>query len=268
MDILQLSTMTVKEVLPYINIRDPVVIKSNTSFDKICHILFPEIFHSDGILVSDENERIVGRIGSYHVLKEIRYNVDNCKKKIAKDVMEQWKTKIHVDMPFSIILEIFKTTRFNFVDIKTENDKLVTVSTRSLLPLITQLDLEIPISTVYSKMILISEGIPIKIALDIMFYKHIRKIGIESPDHKISIIDDRGIIEHLYFLNKLTPNMLERDVKDFPRLKLLEISPNTSISEAAKLMMDTRINCSIDDNRVLTPHDLVTKVLCSQTYTG
>lgn len=180
--------------------------------------------------------------------------------------MEKLPMHFSEDRDLLEILELFKKNRFCFAPIKTKEGKIVTLAVRDLLPLVAKMKIGIPIRTIYSKMIFVSEGIQIKNALDIMFNNHIRRLGIECDTEPIRIINDRDILEYLCFIQVLEEDVLIKKIDHIRSQKIVDIDPNTSISDAAELLM-SNLACSVDKHHIVTPYDVVSKTILSQIQT-
>lgn len=180
------------------------------------------------------------------------------------EIMEKISFEFSEDRILLEILELFKKSRFCFAPIKTKDGKIVTLSIRDLLPLVAKMKIGIPIRMIYSKMLFVSEGIQIKDALDIMFNNNIRRLGIKSDTEPIRIINDRSILEYLCFIQVLEKDVLIKKIDHIRSQKLVDINPNTSISDAAELLMSNPPACSVDKYHIITPYDVVNKTILSQ----
>lgn len=160
------------------------------------------------------------------------------------------------------VLELFKKDRFCFAPIKTKEGKIVSVAARDLLPLVAKMKINIPIRTIYSKMIFVSEGIQIKDALDIMFNNQIRRLGIVGTE-PLRIINDRDILEYLCFIKVLEKDVLIKKIDRIRSQQITDIHPNTSISSTAELLMANPPACSVEKHYIVTPYDIVNKTILS-----
>lgn len=253
----------INKILPHIFEKDAVCIPPSTSLEKACHFLFATSHYQDGIVV-EENGSPIGRLGSQHILWQVREDIKNLKTKPVSEVMEKISFEFLEDIILLGILELFKKNRFCFAPIKTKDGKIVTVSVRDLLPLVAKMRIDIPIRMIYSKMLFVSEGIQIKDALDIMFNNNVRRLGIESDAEHIRIINDRSILEYLCFIQVLEKDVLIKKIDHIRSQKLVDVNPNTSISDAAELLMSNPPACSVDKHHIITPYDVVNKTILSQ----
>lgn len=261
----ELFSQPVNKILPHIFEKNAVCVPPSTPLENVCHFLFATKHYQDGIVVT-EDDFPIGRIGGGHILWQVRQNIKDLKKKPVSEIMDKLPMQFSEDRDLLEILELFKKNRFCFAPIKTKEGKIVTLAVRDLLPLVAKMKIGIPIRTIYSKMIFVSEGIQIKDALDIMFNNHIRRLGIECDTEPVRIINDRDILEYLCFIQVLEEDVLIKKIDHIRSQKIVDIDPNTSISDAAELLM-SNLACSVDKHHIVTPYDVVSKTILSQIQT-
>lgn len=253
----------INKCLPNIFEIEAVVVPPSTTLEKICHFLFATSHYQDGIVVAEDGSPI-GRIGSMHILRQVRENIKNLKKKTVSEIMDKMSIQFSEDSILLEVLELFKGNRFCFAPVITKDGKIVTLAIRDLLPLVAKMKIGMPIRTICSKMIYVSEGIQIKDALDIMFNNYIRRLAIESDAEPIRIINDRNILEYLCFIQVLEEDVLIKKIDHIRSQKITAIDPNTSISNAAELLMSDSPACCVDKHYIVTPYDIVNKTILSQ----
>jgi CBS domain-containing protein len=188
-------------------------------------------------------------------------------------------------------LEVFKTTGFAFVPILAKSDDMMerhslrvaaSLAIRDILPLIAIANFSIPVKEFASRLISLNGETSIREALDYMLNKSIRNIGIkreQNERHKDAklyrIINDRNILEFL--LSHNGREVLYRKgiirLADISFIALTTINSNTSISDAAELLMDIHNPFLIYESNenqasIITPWDIVMKLLRSDDLAG
>lgn len=80
----RLREKTIVEAVPHILEKNAVCAPPSTPLDKVCHFLFATSHYQDGIVVEDGN--IIGRLGSQHILLQVRENIRNLKTKPVSEI--------------------------------------------------------------------------------------------------------------------------------------------------------------------------------------
>jgi CBS domain-containing protein len=249
--------------------------------------------------------RPVGRIGSKHIISSIlNEGYPNWLHSTASEIMDTFVGALEMHSPLSMALDIFKKTKIAFVPIltprKEEDDvaddltPIASFAIRDVLPLIRESNFEIPIKQLSSPLISVDRTTSIKDILDYMMNRGIRNIGIKEDlsAHKnnhgfggdkdrrhaklLGIINDRKILEFLLSHNgreAMRKNgiagLAEVSIMDnLDMASISKVNPNTTVSDAAELLMDIRNPYLIvgreegkdneEDNWILTPWDIVT----------
>jgi len=259
----RITEKTIVEAVPHILEKSAVCVPPSTLLEKICHFLFATSHYQDGVVVVEDGT-VIGRLGGQHILWQVRENIRNLKSKPVSEIMEKIPIEFSENRVLLEVLELFKKNRFCFAPIKTKEGKIVSLSAMDLLSLVANMKINIPVRTIYSKMIFVSEGIQIKDALDIMFNNKIRRLGIESDTEPLRIINDRDILEYLCFIQVLEEDVLIKKIDHIRSQQITNIHPNTSISSAAELLMANPPACSVDKHYIITPYDIVNKTILSQ----
>jgi predicted transcriptional regulator len=257
----EVMDLPIEKAMPQIFKRGIAYVAPSSSIASTALFLIPirELFMS-GIVVMLENKP-VGRIGPKHILeKVIEKGYENCLKLSAQDIMIKIDNQIESKFALAELLEVFQKTKFGFYPITKNNLLVGTVSTRDFLPIISKMKIDLPVSSASSEMIYISDGISIENALRIMIKKQIRKIAVKADD-SFKIVDDRALLEYLFLSERGKPNILDTDIGVLPKSNVAGIKPDTSISAAASILLKEDLPCSIYEDRIFTPWDLVIKVL-------
>ena len=249
--------------MPHIFDRAQVFVSSQTTLDHIALFLIPlrKLFLTGIPVIQDS--KVVGTIGPKHVLqKVIEFGHQKCMQVTAGDIMQEIGGVLYDHSSVGDTLRIFKETKFGFSPI-TKDDKLIaTISTRDFLPLIQSLKIEFPVSMISNKLIFIDEHISIKNTLRIMFEQNLRKIAIRRKD-EIQIVDDRSLLDFLFHLEKNKPDILDTKIGDLPTTHISDIPSSMTVSGAAEFLMKNNLPCTVHDERIVTPMDIVMKVLWS-----
>lgn len=253
--------MSIEEALPNIFHKGTVFVAPTTPLKNTALFLIPlRALFTSGIVVMEDNKP-VGRIGPTHILKKVlEEGYSNCLNATAKDVMVEIGRDIRANFSLRDVLELFKDTRFGFCPVM-RNDLLAgSVSTRDFLVFVAKMGIDRAVQTIASDLIYISPSISIENALQIMSKKNLRKIAIKENGHA-KIVDDRSLLGYLFSWEKGKPNILDTDITNLPKSNVAKILLNTSISKAAEELLLNDLPCSINDDKIITPWDLVMKVL-------
>jgi predicted transcriptional regulator len=257
--------LKIKQVSPYIFDRAQVFVSPQTNLEHIALFLIPlrKLFLS-GIPVIKEN-KVVGKIGPKHVLqKVIEFGHPKCMQVVAEDLMVELGGNLYEHSSVGDTLRIFKETKFGFSPIIKDGKLIAAISTRDFLPLIKNLKIDFPVSMISNELIFVDEQISIENTLRIMFEQNLRKIAIKHKGD-IRIVDDRSLLDYLFNLEKDKPNILDTKIDSLPKMHISDIPSKMTISEAAEFLMKNDIPCTVHDERIITPMDIVVKVLWSYT---
>lgn len=312
-----LLDIQIKDAAPHIFQRPILFVDSNTQMLQIATFLAvgPEIY-VDGLLVIDDKVqggKPIGRISSRRIISCILdCGFPDCMRKKASQMIDGLVMPLEMDSPLKRALEVFKTTGFAFVPILAESDDLMerhslrvaaSFAIRDILPLIAKANLSIPVKEFASRLISLNGKTSVRDALDYMLNKSIRNIGIKrelsyqadsgtigvderDKDAKLyRVINDRNILEFL--LSHNGREVLYRKgifrladigfIDSLDTTALTTINSNTSISGAAKLLMDVHnpfliYECNENEGKenqyIITPWDIVMKLLRSDDLTG
>lgn len=257
----KLLEISIKKAMPHIFNRGLFYVAPSAPLRDVALFMIPlrELFAS-GIVVVSESKPI-GRIGPKHVLQKfLELGYPKCLEIEARDIMVETGDQISESSPIRDVLKIFKATKFGFCPITNDGTLVATISTRDFLPIIAKMDIDMPVQNISSNLIFVSKGISIKSALGIMFEKNIRKMAIKD-EKTIMIVDDRSLLNFLCYLEKDMPDVLSTSIDTLPKSHLADISLDTPLSKTATILMERNLPCSVQGNKIITPSDLVMKVL-------
>ena len=307
-----LLDIQIKDAAPHIFQRPILFVDSDTQMLQVATFLAmgPEIY-VDGLLVIDEVQRgkPIGRISSRRIIScVLDCGYPDCMRKKASQMIDGLVMPLEIDSPLKRALEVFKITGFAFVPILVKSDDMMerhslrvaaSLAIRDILPLIAKANLSIPVKEFASPLISLNCETNFREALDYMLNKSIRNIGIkrelsyqvdsgtigvDQKDKEASlyrIINDRNILEFL--LSHNGREVLYRKGKirladisfidSLDTTSLTTVNSNTSISGAAKLLMDVHNPFLIYESNenevsIITPWDIVMKLLRSDDLTG
>ena len=270
---------TIKDAFPHIFKRDFMFVNPQTPCTSVMMFLYPAVLcYIDGIVVIND-DKPVGRIGSKDVLEYIIKNgFERFRKSVASELIKH-KEYISETQTLEKLLKIIKKTKFSFVPVVDQKEHVVaTVSIRDFLPLVASLKMPIPCTSIASRLLFVSDQLTVKNALSIMLENKIRRLGInDTPDkvsnidgkivfavrdatNKVSIIDDRIILEHICF-NIDDPRCLNTKLEKLPRENSLRITSRLTIPETADLLVGKERCCALPDHSIVTPWDIVIKTL-------
>jgi predicted transcriptional regulator len=263
----RLIDVPIADLVPQIFKRPYLSVLANSTLMQIAPFMAigPQIY-TDGLVVL-EGEKPIGKIGS----KQILLTIINSKypdwlRKTASEIMDSSQISIEMDSPLSSAVNIFNQSSIAFIPITKSGLIVASLSVRDLFPVIIRSSVHIIVKDVASQLMISPKGTSLKTALNVMFEKKMRNIIVKS-DNGYGIINDRTILEFLFSENgrKIvnTSNVgiqgIEIDLLD--KLPVNRISENTTINEAAKLLMDTSIACLLVNKTIVTPWDIVMKTI-------
>lgn len=270
--------MPIKDIAPRVFDRKATIIPTSASLLDAASLLLPGLtVFVNGIVVAT-GQRPLGRIGSKQILKTI---YENQKKKInplelgVHSVMvDIGKKRIEPESPLRDALEIFKATKFAFVPVCDKNGKVLTsFAIRDILPFIAKSGIDIPSNEISSKLKTISKDASVRHALKTMFEENIRKVIIaisNNDDQVFYSVNDRDMIEFFIsakargaFAKGEISKLLDARIMSLVTKPLPRIAPESSISEAAKVLMETPAPASAVGASIVTPLDMLKAVVKS-----
>ncbi len=261
--------MTVNDATPHIFNRQYFFVFPNEHLFQAAVCLIPaiEVF-IDGVLVVSDR-RPIGRIGSKSILKTyLDTNYPQSLQVAAKHIMEDVGGIVEAESPLSQALKTFKETKLAFVPVTEEGLVVATLAIRDILPLIAKYNVATPITSVSSPLIYVNKGITIREALTIMLKNNTRKLAVKDKDVTY-LLSDREILDFIVLgeISKVAQTadkagLLATKIDDLRMKVANEVSPETSISKAAELLMKQSPPVSLLlENSIVTPWDVVMKVL-------
>ena len=257
----EILRMPILDVFPQIFDKEIVFVPPSTQVWHAMLFLVPlRKIYANGIVVVKDNKP-VGTIDSHHIFDII---IKSGLEKLECITCEQIMTKITQPLMDRSMLEdvlnTFSENEFGFCPVTKNNIHISAISTRDFLPIISKMNIAVPFSNIASRLIHASENITVKNAISIMLEKNIRKIAIVE-DHYMTVIDDRSVLEFLCFSKKPKQEKLETEIQHLAKTSVLELDEKTSISDTATLLYEKDMPCGISGHVIITPWDLVTKVL-------
>jgi CBS domain-containing protein len=255
-----------------------------------------------------QGSRPVGRIGCKHIISSLLdSDYSDWLETKASQIMDRTVGALEMDSTLSSALEVFDKTRFAFVPIVANSDNerngevggstlVVTaaLAIRDILPLTAKINLPIPIKQISSPLLSVDGNTSITDALNHMIGTCIRNIGIKKDvsvrdyanmeviegggeSKLLRIINDRKILEFL--LSRNGREVLRKSgirglgdisiINHLDMISMASVRSDTTVSEAAGLLMDIRTPCLIlegdTDHYIVTPWDIVMKTLRSES---
>ena len=172
----------------------------------------PQIY-VDGLVVMNSDKRPIGRISSKHIISNILTNgYPGWLESTAEQMMDEFAGTVDRNLPLRKAIEVFDKTRFAFVPvISKEHDEdknleasvvVASLSIRDILPSIAKANIDRSIKDISSPLVSVNKNTTIKDAVDLMFKKGIRNIGInnnvdDDDDKSLRMVNDRKILEFL-----------------------------------------------------------------------
>lgn len=245
----------------------------------------------DGLIVIDENNKPIGRIGGKHIILNIlKTGYPDWLRITASQIMDDFAGTTDMVSPLSTAVEIFDKTRFAFVPIITrrtgyslEEEAVASLSIRDILPLIAKANIDRPIKDLCSPLVSVDKNTSIRSAIDFMIKHGIRNVGITEDDKDnddrsnncktklLRIINDRKILEFLLshdgrkimHTNGIAGLAGIDIINHLDMISPMKVKYDTTVSRAAELLMDIRNPCLIleENNSIVSPWDIVMKTL-------
>ena len=258
----EILEFTIKDALPHIFHRVFVYVTPKTSLKSAALFLVPlrKLFAS-GILVLNEGN-LVGQIGPKQILQKfLEMDYPECFNLQVQDAMEKPIKSITINSPIKEVLKIFRDRKHAFIPIMKNDSVIATISIRDFLPLVTKLEIQLPIRTIASKLIFVSKGIDIKSALTIMLENDIRKLIIKN-ENNLEVIDVRSIIHFICSSEDVKTGLLKAPIENLIKSNIIEFQQDKPLSETAKIIKEKDLPCAIiEKEAIVTPRDLVMKTL-------
>jgi predicted transcriptional regulator len=242
----------------------------------------PQIY-VDGLVVINSNKRPIGRISSKHIISNIlARGYPGWLESTAEQMMDEFAGAIDRNLPLRKAIEVFDKTRFAFVPIIAEEDDddensevpvvVASLSIRDILPLIAKANIDRSIKDISSPLVSVNKNTTIKDAVDLMFRKGVRNIGVNHNVDELRIINDRKILEFL--LSHDGKELMRKNgiagladadiINHLDMIIAKSVMSDTTASRAAELLIDIHNPFLIleDDGggySIVTPWDIVMK---------
>jgi predicted transcriptional regulator len=248
----------------------------------------PQIY-VDGLVVINSNKRPIGRISSKHIISNIlARGYPEWLESTAEQMMDEFAGAIDRNLHLRKAIEVFDKTRFAFVPIIAEEDDddenseaavvIASLSIRDILPLIAKANIDRSIKHISSPLVSVNENTTIKDAVDLMFKKGIRNVGVKhnvddaNNNKLLRIINDRKILEFL--LSHDGKELMRKNgivgladadiINHLDMIIAKSVMCDTTASRAAELLIDIHNPFLIledggGDYSIVTPWDIVMK---------
>jgi predicted transcriptional regulator len=267
-----LQNIKIEQILPHIFKRPYLSVSHDALFFQIGTFLATgSRIYVDALLVKRGN-KLEGKIGGYHILKKIMdMKYDEWSSLTAKDLMDHDTTSVEIDCSLNNILDYFAKTGFAIAPI-TDNGLLIgSIAIRDLLPLVSELNIDIPVKTIASPIVTISKTESIKNSIEIMLREKIRNLVIaESDDYgnfKNYIVNDRNILEYIFSEGRrimryenaeIVLNRISIESLITPVATILETQ---SVSKSASMLMDLSNPALLLKDHIITAWDVIMKTI-------
>jgi CBS domain-containing protein len=281
---------TINDIASHIFNREGITVPPDANCYDIAVLLQPyRSFFLDGVLVAVDGKPI-GRIGSKVFLRCIltKQKADFLQTK-ASDIMEPLPKgkQLRKDSPVSYVVRALAESPVAFLPITSEDGNLITaIAIRDLLPYIASLNIKAKISTISSPIVSIKGDATIKDTLYLMFARQIRRLIVkvspsqyramtgESPNPYCELaMTDRDLLAYL-ISPEIKADLKKGDPSRFLGTRIaalslkpaVEVDPDMTISEVAKLLMEVEQPAAVVGASIVTPYDIVVKGLQKGYY--
>lgn len=267
------QSIKIDHILPNISKRPYLSVSHDALFFLIGTFLATgSRIYVDGLLVNRGN-KLEGKIGGYHVLRKVLdMKYDEWSSITAKDLMDHDTTSVEIDCTLNNILDYFAKKRFAIAPITDKGSLIGSIAIRDLLPLISELNIDIPVKTIASPIVTIHKTESIKNSIEIMLREKIRNLVItESNDfgnYKNYIVNDRKILEFIFseegrriLRYEIGGSALDRVSIKSLITPVATVSETQSISESASMLIDLSNPVLLSKDHIITPWDVVMKTI-------
>jgi len=226
----------------------------------------------DGLIVARDNE-LVGRIGGKHILRHVlNMRYDDWSSVTAFELMDGSTSSVEIDSSLSSLLELFARTKFALAPITSKGFLVGSIVIRDLLPLISEMALDTPVTMIASPIARICNTETLKNSIDIMLKMNIRNLVISSGDvndESNYILNDRKILEFIFSYEgrKIMEQELGEKALSSVNVTCLDMIPvpsisgDQTISKIAAMLRDIGTPGLLLKNHIVTPWDVVMKTI-------
>lgn len=263
------ENVTIYRLLSHVFRRPYLAVSPETSFIELgTYLAIGYQIYVDGLIVAVD-KRLVGRLSGRHILNRIiKMKYNEWPSITADQLMELSLSSVDRQASLIQLLELFYESRFALAPITNKGVLIGSIGIRDVLPLIRELNLDTPITTICSPMITISSSLSLKAAIELMLQKNIRNVVIERDrpsDHYI--INDRKILEFIFSyegrktieLNDCSAALSSISVDKIDSIPVVSVPKETTISKAATMLMNISTPLLVFDDYLVTPWDVVMK---------
>jgi CBS domain-containing protein len=261
--------VTIEQVLAHVLRRPYLSVLPGTSFIELGTFLATGYqVYVDGLIVALD-KRLVGRLSGKHILDRILHmKYQEWSRVTAAELMDSSTSSIEMDSSLIQLLQLFEETRFALAPVTNKRVLIGSIGIRDLLPLIVDLNLDAPVTTIGSPIITVSRDETLKNAIELMLKKNIRNLVIPSDgDDPYYFVNDRKILEFIFSYNgrkimeqgdgATTLDSVGFDCLDM--MSVVSIPEQTTISDAAAMLKDINTPVLVFKNNIITPWDVVMK---------
>lgn len=262
---MRLPDISIETAAPHISRRPllSVDVRSAMLQTAIFLAIGPQIY-VDGLVVLD-GSRLAGRIGGLALVKHILSSKERWLEARAADVMDRLDRPLESREPLSSAFKIFSETRFAFMPIAINGVVAATLSIRDLLRALVAHKIDRKASPLASDLITIRSDSSILDALTVMAEKRVRNLILMKLGAQY-FINDRKILEFL--LSHDARQLMQSQgfsalgkipVQSLGMTRGIQITEDTTVGQAAELLMDVGTPCLFYRDKILTPWDLIMK---------
>lgn len=223
----------------------------------------PQIY-VDGLVVLEENKKLVGRIGGYALANHILNSKEKWLDSNASEILEPLEQPLQRDDYLSKAFRFFIDTKFAFMPVASNAEITASLSLRDLI--IYARRIGATVEDLASPLLTIEEDTSVLEALNFMVENGVRNLVFSTKDGPY-VVNDRKVLE--YMLDSQTRKIVSRDgfeVLDNIRLDSLGaiegilVNPKVAAGTVAHFFSNITTSCLfVDNHRILTPWDLIIK---------
>jgi len=257
MDILDL---TIEDVLPSIFNNQCFIVYPQESVYTAAVCLIPAIeVYIDGVIVINDNNKPIGRIGSKNILKAYKEHGVGIFNHVIREIMYATNDSLKIDSTIRDAVNDMINNRFGFVPIVNNEGILSVVSIYDILKIILKMPLDLSIDKLGSKIITIDSNTSINDAIDIMLKSNIRRLFIN--DNIPYLVTGRVILN---FIIENSIGAIDVSNVSIDRLRIKGVVMDKDIdikSVIVALLNQTPPSSVVINDRVITPMDIIKNVI-------
>ncbi len=257
MDILDL---TIEDVLPSIFSKQCFIAYPQESVYTAAVCLIPAIdVYIDGVIVIDDNNKPIGRIGSKNILKAYKEHGVGVFNHEIREVMYATNDSLKIDSTVRDVINDIISHGFGFVPIINNESILSVVSIYDILKIILKMPLDLSIDKLGSKIITIDSNTSINDAVDIMLKNNIRRLFIKD---NIPYLVTGRVILNFIIENSISAIDVSNVSIDRLKIKGVVMNKDTDIkSIILALLNQTPPSSVVINDHVITPMDIIKNMI-------